>query len=298
MDDEEYLNINPNHKGKSVGHNSLNLVVEEAKKALSRIQRGEVIAWEGWREYGVALNVGRGEYPSDEEFGQWVVSEGLDKFVTVNLTFTKYVNQKEREAAMWIASSPEEEQQALLLFPNARTPRGLHAKWKEHEKKLEEEEENSDLDEDSDDTSDSDNDENDLDMSDDCDDAGSSSGTSDKPSNVTSLRTGNKSSSKPKGSGGSSSFEPVAPPKADIGLIASSMFGVVTNVQTFKELSGGNPTTKQIVEAIIHEIKHVHERKTEKEIQDEIDALKETITLVSQALDQMTNNVTPLSLVK
>jgi len=288
MDDEEYLNINPNHKGKSVGHNSLNLVVEEAKKALSRIQRGEVIAWEGWREYGVALNVGRGEYPSDEEFGQWVVSEGLDKFVCGNLPQTKYVDRHERAAAMWIASSPEEEQQALLLFPSARTPRGLHAKWKEHEKKLKE---NSDLDEDSGDTSDSDNDENDLDMSDDCDDA-------DKPSNVTSLRTGNKSSSKPKGSGGSSSFEPVAPPKADIGLIASSMFGVVTNVQTFKELSGGNPTTKQIVEAIIHEIKHVHERETEKEIQDEIDALKETITLVSQALDQMTNNVTPLSLVK
>lgn len=118
----------------SFGHNSLASVVEKAKAALARIQRGEGITWEGWRDYGKALNDGRKDFPSDEEFGQWVVSEGLDKFVCGNLPQTKMVERHERNAAMWIAKSPEEEQEALLLFPNVRTPRGLYAKWKDRPK--------------------------------------------------------------------------------------------------------------------------------------------------------------------
>lgn len=135
--DDEFLD-DLMEKVKNLGHNSLSTVVKQAKAALVQIQKGEGITWEGWRDYGKALNEGREAFPSDEEFGQWVVSEGLDKIVSPNLGHTKNVHSDERVAAMWIAKSPKEEQEALELFPNARTPRGLHAKWKEHVKKLEE----------------------------------------------------------------------------------------------------------------------------------------------------------------
>ena len=143
MTEEDFLGLDlsgPNPKFKDettegIGHNSLVSVVEKAKTALARIQRGEGITWEGWRDYGVALNEGKSVFKDDDKgFGQWIVSEGLDKLPNSNLLIEKSVVWEERAAAMWIASSPEEEQQALLLFPNARTPRGLHAKWKDRPK--------------------------------------------------------------------------------------------------------------------------------------------------------------------
>ena len=135
-DDEGWLGLDLNgsqprftEQAGGTGHNSLVSAVERAKVALSRVNAGEEMSWEAWREYGKALNEGREAFPSKTEFGQWVVSEGLDKFRSDNLSLQKEVNKHERLAAMWLASKPEEEQEALSLFPNARTPRGLYFKW-------------------------------------------------------------------------------------------------------------------------------------------------------------------------
>lgn len=143
-DDEGWLGLDLNGRqpkftesAGGTGHNSLVSVVQNAREALNRVYAGEEMSWEAWRDYGEALNEGREAFPSDEEFGKWVVSEGLDKFVCRNLRHTKVVLRDERAAAMWIASKPEEEQEAISLFPNARTPRGLYTKWLAEIKKRE-----------------------------------------------------------------------------------------------------------------------------------------------------------------
>ena len=143
-DDEGWLGLDLNgrqprftEQAGGTGHNSLVSAVERAKAALSRVNAGEEMSWEAWRDYGKSLNAGREAFPKDEDFGKWVASEGLDKFVSDKLSFTKEVNMHERLAAMWIASKPEEEQEALSLFPKTRTPRGLYSKWLSEVKKRE-----------------------------------------------------------------------------------------------------------------------------------------------------------------
>lgn len=126
-----------NRPYENIGHNSLVNVVQSARKALDRVYASEEMSWEAWREYGKALNEGRGAFPSDEDFGRWVLSEGLGEFVCNKLLHTKSVTRPERAAAMWLASKPEEEQEAISLFPSARTPRGLYTKWLAELKKRE-----------------------------------------------------------------------------------------------------------------------------------------------------------------
>ena len=52
-------------------------------------------AFEGWLAYGAALNEGRALFPSNEEFGQWVIDVGLHQ-VGVN-----DIRLEDRVAAMW-----------------------------------------------------------------------------------------------------------------------------------------------------------------------------------------------------
>lgn len=79
-----------------MGHNAprprLDLLAEDARTGLARVARGEAEAIEGWLIYGAALNEGRALFPSDEQFGQWVVSSKLDG-----------THDGERQAAMWAA---------------------------------------------------------------------------------------------------------------------------------------------------------------------------------------------------
>lgn len=110
------------------GHNEitarLGLLADDALKGLARVAAGEADAIEGWLAYGAALNEGRALFPSDEQFGRWVDS------VNDNLSFTP--NLHERAAAMWAASNPDQFAQARAAG-NARTVRGIHAKWQEVE---------------------------------------------------------------------------------------------------------------------------------------------------------------------
>lgn len=105
------------------GHNELavrlGLIASDAQVALERVAKGEGDAIEGWLAYGAALNEGRGHFASNEQFGQWLVS--------ANLAGT---HDHERAAAMWAAAFPDQFEQARAAG-NARTVRGIHAKWGE-----------------------------------------------------------------------------------------------------------------------------------------------------------------------
>lgn len=107
-----------------MGHNErtarLGLLAEDAHRGLALVKQGEGKTLEGWISYGAALNEGRALFPSDEQFGQWVRQTQLDA----------HASKDERTAAMWAAANPEDFETAKAAG-NARTVRGIHAKWKE-----------------------------------------------------------------------------------------------------------------------------------------------------------------------
>ena len=116
----------------SFGHNEqtarLGLLAEDAMRGLERVAAGEADAIDGWLAYGAALNEGRKQFhPEDDKgFGQWVEDNLLHQVGTVE------VRREERAAAMWAAANPNEFAEARAAG-NARTVRGIHAKWKEIE---------------------------------------------------------------------------------------------------------------------------------------------------------------------
>lgn len=74
-------------------------------------------------ELGAILNEGRRQFPSDEQFGQWVRASQLDTH-----------DKMDRAAAMWAAANPEQYRETKKANPRVRTVRGLHAKWKAKDK--------------------------------------------------------------------------------------------------------------------------------------------------------------------
>ena len=111
----------------SHGHNEsavrLAALAGDAQIALDKVARGEADALEGWLAYGAALNEGRALFAGDREFGQWIAemcSSNLD------------VHPGEQQAAMWAAAHADQFAEARDAG-NARTVRGIHAKWKEIE---------------------------------------------------------------------------------------------------------------------------------------------------------------------
>lgn len=108
-----------------LGHNEasyrLDQMAVEGRRALAKIDKGEADALDGWLAYGHAMNEGRALFPSDEQFGQWVVSSKLE-----------VTHPAEQSAAMWAAANADQFEEARAAG-NARTVRGIHAKWKEIE---------------------------------------------------------------------------------------------------------------------------------------------------------------------
>lgn len=114
-----------------IGHNEravrLAALLGDARIALDRAAKGEAEALDGWIAYGAALNEGRALFPSDEQFGQWVVSSKLEDTV----------HPAERAAAMWAAANKDQFEEARAAG-NARTVRGIHKQWKDIEKQRQE----------------------------------------------------------------------------------------------------------------------------------------------------------------
>ena len=70
------------------------------------------------RKYRAALNEGRGLFPGDREFGEWLRSSNLEEGV----------HPADQSAAMWAAANQDDFDMARAAG-NARTVRGIHAKW-------------------------------------------------------------------------------------------------------------------------------------------------------------------------
>ena len=120
------------------GHNEttvrLGLLAEDARQGLARVAAGEADAIEGWLVYGAALNEGRALHTDDQgveddrAFGKWIGDNHLSQVVIDGRR--KDVWPDERAAAMWAAANPDQFAEARAAG-NARTVRGIHAKWKE-----------------------------------------------------------------------------------------------------------------------------------------------------------------------
>lgn len=98
----------------------LGLLADDAHHALEQVAKGEGDTISGWMAYGAALNEGRALFAGDLEFGQWLRSSNLEEGI----------HPAEQSAAMWAAANPEQFEQARAAG-NARTVRGMHAKWNE-----------------------------------------------------------------------------------------------------------------------------------------------------------------------
>ena len=141
------------------GHNEhivrLGMLADTAQRALERVASGETDTIEGWLAYGAALNEGRGLFPGDREFGQWVAENVLGQLAQGDIArrrhvgrglfpsnelfgqwvieaglsqlATKEISRDDRAAAMWAAANQDDFDTARTAG-NARTVRGIHAK--------------------------------------------------------------------------------------------------------------------------------------------------------------------------
>lgn len=114
------------------GHNELSvrlgILANDAQLALGRVAKGEGDAIEGWLAYGAALNEGRALFGEDDDynFGKWKQAN-----VYGNLPESFAAPEAHEEAAaMWAAANPEQFAEARAAG-NARTVRGIYAKWNE-----------------------------------------------------------------------------------------------------------------------------------------------------------------------
>jgi len=105
------------------GHNEspvrLAWLADAARAALERVASGETDTIEGWLAYGAALNEGRGLFPGDREFGRWIAENVLSQVA---------IAPDDQSAAMWAAANLNDFD-AARVAGNARTVRGIHAKW-------------------------------------------------------------------------------------------------------------------------------------------------------------------------
>lgn len=124
----------------------LEIIAIRAKTALHKVGVGTAMTIEGWLEFGEALNEGREMFPiggqGNKDFGQWKHDNELcdcrctkcDKNLLTQVESTLYY--MDVQAAMWAASNPDEFEEMRLEYPypQVRTVRGWHKKWKDQNK--------------------------------------------------------------------------------------------------------------------------------------------------------------------
>ena len=114
-----------------LGHNEfpmrLEMLAGDAKSGIAAVERGEDEEIKGWLAYGAALNEGRALFPKgdNERFSEWVGKYQLDIWTNGNEIKLFY-----RNAAMWAAANAGQFAEAKEAS-NARTVRGIYAKWNE-----------------------------------------------------------------------------------------------------------------------------------------------------------------------
>lgn len=123
------------------GHNEkpmrLDMLADDARQGLKRVELGEENVIGGWLAYGFALNEGRALHTSedgtenDRGFGGWLEANNLRQ-VAGGDGSVRSIEDHERKAAMWAAANADQFEEARHRG-NPRTIRGIHAKWKEIE---------------------------------------------------------------------------------------------------------------------------------------------------------------------
>ena len=71
--------------------------------------------------------------------------------------------------------------------------------------------------------------------------------------------------------------------KAKLSTVASSIFGVLTNVQLFEETNGVDINAEELTRAIMSEI-NIQGERPESEIQEQINGLKYVLSLLEKSL--------------
>lgn len=253
------------------GHNSrqleLDKIVAEAVRGLKAVEEGEAQTIVGWVIYGTALNMGRKMFPSDDQFGQWLVTNNLSDTV-----------QAERAAAMWAAENTDLMYEITEDNPRIKTVRGAHAKYKaivaaENEKEETEDDTPEDTQEDTDDSVTEDT------VDDPQVDEGTDENIPDKPED--------KPEDKPKGNWGINTTNPdKTSVLVDATMVASSLIGVVTNMLMFESTQGREVSHKELASAIFDEVRNQSvDQLTEDEIEDFIEnKLKRTLSLIMSSL--------------
>ena len=248
---------------------------EEAMQSLLGNQEDE-------RE-AILLVLGRqllsGRKPFEVENGKLKDKRGYGKWISCNFpNLQDIVNANEVSAILWAAEFPEQHQEMLDKNPRVRTTRGLHDKWKTHEKaKAASSGNNEGGGEGSDKGKPNNN-------------TGSNSGKPSKPPQ------GNSDNEKPKkGKGGVNTDNPdTTVAKADATMIASSIIGVVTNMLVFEQTQGRAVEEHELSSAIFNEIKcQSADKLSDTEVEEFIQQkLKRTLRTITNSLPTLGGNKT------
>jgi hypothetical protein len=104
-------------------------LAERAKKAAHACEEAGKATFAAIIEYGDALLEGRAEFPSDEQFGQWIAREGLGQI-------KPFDQQQERTAAMQIAELSSQGSVPWDGCPHQR-PTNIMSWWRARQKPIE-----------------------------------------------------------------------------------------------------------------------------------------------------------------
>ena len=280
-EEENTLDLDSSSDTSGIGHNSEAVIIGRVNNTLESLIKLEedheealqvlVDNQEEEREtillvLGRQLLEGR-KGRSKENFGKWV-SRNFP-----NLRNT--VSKDDQVAIIWAAEFPKQRKEMSDKYPRVRTTRGLYAKWKEEQKKLNKPNSNNNKPSNPDSNPNGDNKPNTA-------NTGSNTNTNnnstdqdnDSENNVGGINTENPDTNVI---------------KADASMIASSLLGVVTNTIMFKHTQGREVSERELTSAIFQEIRtRSADELSEDEIEDYIEGnLKPTLNIIMGSLPKL-----------
>ena len=248
---------------RGIGHNSEAAIIGRVKYTIdSLIKLGEehegalqvlVDNQEEERET-ILLVLGRqlleGRKPFEAEEGKLNNQRGYGEWISRNFpNLREVVSKDDQTAIIWAAEFPEQRQEMLDKHSRVRTTRGAYAKWKKEDEELNPPPDNTGT-------------------------AGSGSGVGsggDKPNEPKDKKPWNTDN------------PDKTRAKAKLSTVASSIFGVLTNVQLFEETNGVDINAEELTRAIMSEI-NIQGERPESEIQEQINGLKYVLSLLEKSL--------------
>jgi len=288
-EEENTLDLDSSSDTSGIGHNSEAIIIGRVNNTLESLIKLEedheealqvlVDNQEDERESLLSI-LGRqlleGRKPFEDEHGKLFDLTGFGKWTCNKFPkLLQVINRMEQAAIIWAAEFPKQRKEMSDKYPRVRTTRGLYAKWKEEQKKLNKPNSNNNKPSNSDPNSSGDNKPN----------------TANTGSNT---NTNNNSTDQDNDSennvGGINTENPdTTVIKADASMIASSLLGVVTNTIMFKHTQGREVSERELTSAIFQEIRtRSADELSEDEIEDYIEGnLKPTLNIIMGSLPKL-----------